>query len=237
MKYSLVIPCYNESKSIPRLVDNCIKLLKKKKIEIILVDNGSTDNSFKILTNLSKKNKLIKIIKIKKNKGYGYGILKGLRCSTGDIIGWTHADLQTDLLDYIRAIKFFKDKNDKIFVKGKRQNRGFKDNFFTFGMSLLATILLSKTYWDINAQPTVFTKIFFNKWTKPPHDFSLDLYAYYFSNSENLIKHRINVYFKRRIYGFSSWNFNFHSKIKLICNTIKYMILIRKRYRNGNYNS
>jgi len=237
MKYSLVVPCYNESRNIPCLIDNCIKVLKKRKIEIILVDNGSTDNSSKILSNLSKKNKSIKIIKIKKNKGYGYGILKGLRCSTGDIIGWTHADLQTDLSDYLRAIKFFKNRKDKVFVKGKRLNRSFKDNFFTFGMSLLATILLNKTYWDINAQPTVFTKKFFNKWTKPPNDFSLDLYSYYFSNKENLTKYRINVNFKKRIHGFSSWNFNLNSKIKLICNTIKYMILIRKENRHGNYNS
>lgn len=237
MRYSLIVPCYNESKSIPRLIDNCIKILKKKNVEIILVDNGSTDDSFKILTNLSKKNKLIKIIKIKKNKGYGYGILKGLKFSTGDIIGWTHADLQTELSDYLKAIKFFKNPKDKIFVKGRRLNRNFKDSFFTFGMSLLATILLNKSYWDINAQPTVFTKDFFNKWKKPPYDFSLDLYAYYFSNRNNLIKKRINVYFKKRIYGLSSWNFNFNSKMKLICNTIKFMIEIKKRESDGNYNS
>lgn len=45
MKYSLIIPCYNESKSIPELLERCKLLVAQAPIEVILVDNGSTDDS------------------------------------------------------------------------------------------------------------------------------------------------------------------------------------------------
>ena len=46
-------------------------------------------------------------------------------------------------------------------------------------MSLFETLLLRTRLWDINAQPTMFHRDFFASWDRPPHDFSLDLYAYY----------------------------------------------------------
>ena len=105
MKISLVIPCYNEEKSLQELHYRCNDLAKKINVEIIFVNNGSTDNSKKIFTSLSRINKNFLYLNLNKNKGYGGGILEGLKKAKGNYIGWTHADLQTNPLDLIKVFE------------------------------------------------------------------------------------------------------------------------------------
>ena len=63
--------------------------------------------------------------------GYGYGIVSGLKNAKGDFIGYTHADLQTDPADIIRAYKLIKENNfDKyIYIKGDRKGKILLTNF------------------------------------------------------------------------------------------------------------
>ena len=98
---SIIIPCFNESKSLPILVKNFANKLKRNDIELIIIDNGSKDSTNKILSNLKKKYVFLKSIKIKNNIGYGNGILQGLKKAKGEYLSWTHADLQTDPYDVI----------------------------------------------------------------------------------------------------------------------------------------
>ena len=95
MKFSLIIPCYNEAENLPLLFERCAKLAEQADIEVILVDNGSTDHSPEVLRNLIKTHSGCRSIRVEENQGYGFGVLSGLNAATGEIIGWTHADLQT----------------------------------------------------------------------------------------------------------------------------------------------
>tara|TARA_B110000027_G_scaffold118315_1_gene130219 strand:+ start:3241 stop:3954 length:714 start_codon:yes stop_codon:yes gene_type:complete len=236
MKYSLIIPCFNEAKNLELLFER----LKKFKdvsieIEIIIVNNGSIDNSKKILENLVKNYQFVKIVNVKKNQGYGYGILSGLKSASGDVLGWTHADLQTDPLDVLTSIKFFEKSPypEKIFVKGLRKGRSFTSVFFTVGMAFFEIILLNKIMWDINAQPTMFHRNFFETWTLPPKDFSLDLFAYYMAKKNKLIINRFNVYFGKRAYGVSHWNVGLASKYRFIKRTLTYSFSLKKRIKDN----
>ena len=103
MKLSIILPCYNEELSILKLVDRCLCIISDQ-LEIIFVDNGSTDNTFKILKTLTLPSN-IKVIRVKENIGYGHGILYGLKHAKGEIISWTHADLQTDISDVFNRIQ------------------------------------------------------------------------------------------------------------------------------------
>ncbi|MEI6730030.1 MAG: glycosyltransferase family 2 protein, partial [Pseudomonadota bacterium] len=163
MKFSLVIPCYNEAKNLPLLLERC-KEITAPDIEVILVDNGSTDNSAQVLQELLPNYPGCRSIRVEKNQGYGFGILSGLQAAQGEIIGWTHADMQTDPKDALRGLEFFQKHGNDIFVKGKRYGRPFADVFFTIGMSIFETLLLAKPLWDINAQPTMFSSKFFATW-------------------------------------------------------------------------
>lgn len=230
MLLSVVIPCYNEAENLPHLIKNC-KDLNIKNIEIILVNNGSNDDSLKIMQKLVRNLKNIKILNIEENKGYGHGIIKGLQLAKGDVLCWTHADLQTDLSDILIGYSFF-EKNNNLFVKGKRVKRKFSDNIFTIGMSIFETILFRKFFWDINAQPNLFRRSFYETWKNPPNDFSLDLYVYYFAIRNKLKIKRFNVTFKNRLFGHSKWNLNWRSKIRFILRTIKFSInLVRNNLR------
>ena len=114
-----------------------------------------------------------------------------------------------------------------MYVKGNRQKRPFKDQFFTFGMSIFESILLNKIIYDVNAQPTIFSKDFYESWENPPTDFSLDLYSYYLALKKGLEIKKIKVEFKDRIAGESNWNKGFASKIKFILRTLKYSLKLK----------
>ena len=234
IKYSIVIPCYNESANLDALINMCKKNLCNNKIEVILIDNGSTDKSVEKLSKIiNHDNSFLKTFKIKENIGYGNGILYGLTKCKGEFIGWTHADLQTDPIDVLNGFKKIKNKKD--FIKGKRRGRSFSDVFFSIGMSFFESILLYKGFWDINGQPTLFHRDLFLNWKNPPKDFSLDLFAYYMAKKNKYQIKRIDVAFPDRKFGVSSWNNGLSSKIKLIMRTLKFSFELRKRIKLKSY--
>ena len=236
MKLSLVIPCYNESANLPLLLNRFEELDKfEKNIEIIIVDNGSTDNTKIVLDKLAPRFSFIKRVSIKKNQGYGHGILIGLQVASGEILAWTHADMQTDPNDAIHAINFFKKKShpEKLFVKGRRYGRSITEVFFTTGMALFEILLLKRFMWDINAQPTMFHKKFFNTWILPPDDFSLDLYAYYMAKKKGLEVLRFPVRFGKRAHGISHWNISLTAKYRFIKRTLTYSFALYKRMKKN----
>ncbi len=235
MLLSVIIPCYNEERNLPVLFNNLTPLLNYKACEICLVDNGSIDNTYKLLKSFELKEERVVVVKVNKNKGYGYGILKGLSKAKGDILSWTHADIQTDPKDILRGLKLFEKYGDNIFVKGMRYGRPLSDRFFTIGMSLFVSIVLKKFFWDVNAQPTMFHSSFFQKLLNPPNDFSLDLFTYFQASKKDLKIYRFPVAFKKRLYGQSSWNINFSSKLKFIKRTIKFTITLKENINNGNH--
>jgi polyisoprenyl-phosphate glycosyltransferase len=233
-KISLIIPCYNESENLTMLIDRCKDLYSHEStIEIVIVDNGSEDDTALILDKLTKKLNYIKRVNIQNNIGYGYGILAGLKEANGDILSWTHADLQTDLLDVLKGFSIFENSQDSelLFVKGQRHGRPFLDVFFTIGMSIFETIFLRKFLWDINAQPTMFHRSFYNSWDMPPSDFSLDLYTYFMAKRSQLIIKRFPVIFSQRIHGNSKWNFGLLSKYRFIMRTLSYSISLKRRIK------
>ena len=229
---SLVIPCYNEAANLPALLSRCDSLRDFENIEVILVDNGSTDQTPEVLRHLLPRYPHCRSIRVPHNQGYGYGILAGLKSATGDLLAWTHADLQTDPKDILVAITLFKEYGgsaNALYVKGRRIQRPLADVVFTIGMSIFETLLLRTRLWDINAQPNVFSRAFFETWSHPPHDFSLDLYVYFTARHQGLLVYRFPVKFGPRAHGISHWNVNWSAKIKFIRRTIDFSIQLKKR--------
>jgi len=228
MKFSLIIPCYNEAANLPLLLERCKALAAKPEVEVILVDNGSTDDTPLVLLNLLPLYSGCRTVCVEKNQGYGFGIISGLKAAKGEILGWTHADMQTDPQDALRGLELFDRYGRDIFVKGRRYGRPLADVLFTLGMSAFETLLLRKLLWDINAQPTMFTRRFFETWVATPDDFALDLYVYYQAKTQGLKVHRFPVMFGERAYGVSHWNVNWAAKWKFIRRTIDFSLQLKK---------
>lgn len=229
MRFSLIIPCYNEAANLPLLLERCKALAVTPDVEVVLVDNGSTDSTAGVLEKLLPKFPGCRSIRVEKNQGYGFGIVSGFKAAKGEILGWTHADMQTDPQDALRGLELFKKYGNDIFVKGQRYGRPFMDVVFTVGMSVFETVLLGRPMRDINAQPTMFSRRFFESWITPPDDFSLDLYAYYQAQSYGLKVHRFPVRFGERAHGVSHWNVNWAAKRKFIRRTVDFSLQLKKK--------
>lgn len=228
---SLVIPCYNEEQSLPKLARSCIDEFKGRNVELILVNNGSTDSSTQVLQQINTQYPSIKVVMLEENQGYGGGILAGLNVASGTFVGWTHADLQTHPRDVSAAYDLLQELefDPNVFIKGRRYGRPLADLAFTMAMSIFETILMGRLLEDINAQPTIFHRNFFAQWQKPPTDFSLDLFALFEARKRALQVYRIPVHFGRREFGASSWNFGIISKFRFIGRTMRFSFALKMR--------
>jgi hypothetical protein len=120
----------------------------------------------------------------------------------------------------------------KLYIKGQRSGRPLFDTFFTVGMSFFETCYLRTRLWDINAQPNIFHRSFFEALEKPPHDFSLDLYAFFMARRMKLKIIRTFVLFPKRIHGVSSWNSGIKSKVKFIKRTLAFSSKLKRELKN-----
>jgi len=235
---SIIIPCYNEAQSLPNLFKICRKAcLDKSYVEFIFINNGSTDNSATVFETLSSKteNSYARLVTIPVNKGYGYGILQGLQQANGQVLAWTHADLQTNPADVILAYEKFEEdlKNQKCIVKGKRIGRNWLDALFTSGMSIFASVLLSSHLKDINAQPKIFHRSLLSKLDRAPYDFSLDLYLLYIAKKNGFCIKSYPVFFNKRECGVSKGGGTLKGKFKLSKRTFSYIFELRKSMKRG----
>ena len=151
--------------------------------------------------------------------------------SGGEYIGWTHGDMQTPPQDVISALEIIEQANSPkdIYIKGRRFGRPLFDRIFTFGMSLFESLYLREKLFDINAQPNIFHRSFYDNWSNPPWDFSLDLYALYLARKNKLKIIRLPVMFEKRLHGESHWNKNLFSKFKFIKRTLDYSFKLKKQ--------
>jgi glycosyltransferase involved in cell wall biosynthesis len=234
MKLSVVLPCYNEKDNLEALFARLDLLAEQSdSIEIILVNNGSTDGSDRVFeTELARRNtSIFKVVKVEKNIGYGFGILSGLRAAKGEVLAVTHADRQTDPMDVLKAYSIYQLAADtELLVKGFRKNRKLSEAVFSYGMGMLASIVLGTRLTEINAQPKLFSKNFFEQYEKlAPNDFSMDLYFLYQAKKHGQIKD-FPVYFAKRVAGEakggsgSSWKVRW----KLMKRSFKYIFELRK---------
>lgn len=101
MKISVIVPVYNEEKTIKEILEkiNTTGLAN----EIIIVDDGSTDKTKEILDRLSYNN--VKVLHHEKNQGKGAAVRTALQHVTGDVLIIQDADLEYDPYDYLELIK------------------------------------------------------------------------------------------------------------------------------------
>lgn len=230
-KLTVVIPCYNEAKNIPLILERFAQIMARTDVELLLVDNGSTDDSPAVMAEKLPRYGFARSYRVPVNRGYGYGIVQGLRQTNSEYLGWTHADMQTDPADLLRALALIEENGggENLYAKGLRHGRSFGDNVFTAGMSVFETVLMGTVLWDINAQPNIFHRSFFATWEEPPDDFSLDLYALYQAHRKRLKILRFDVLFPPRIYGHSSWNTGFSARMKFIKRTLAFSFELKRK--------
>jgi glycosyltransferase involved in cell wall biosynthesis len=119
---SVVVPVLNEQDNLGPLHEQITRILTDKyDYEVVFVDDGCTDNSFEILSQLQKKDARIRIIRFRKNFGQTAALSAGFEHARGEIIVAMDADLQNDPADIPKMLTKLNEGFD--VVSGWRKNR------------------------------------------------------------------------------------------------------------------
>ncbi len=119
---SIIIPVYNENNNIVKLIEEIILVIKID-IEIIVVDDCSTDETFKNVKSLTKKYPKLKLIRHNKNYGQSISLRTGILASKKEFIVTIDGDGQNDPKDIHKLIRNYKKEIDFFLVIGNRVNR------------------------------------------------------------------------------------------------------------------
>ncbi len=142
MKCSIIIPVYNEEKTVARVIKSVKEVKHPFEKEIIVVNDGSKDNSAKII----KSTRDIIYIENSVNHGKGYSIRKAIAKAKGDIILIHDADLEYDPREHIKILKLFSDSKIKVVYGSRFLNKSHHPRYHLFyfgniGLSFLTKIL------------------------------------------------------------------------------------------------
>ena len=146
MKLSIIIPCYNEEKTIKKLIEAVRKSPVKDK-EIIVIDDCSRDGTREILKEFND----LKIIYHAKNKGKGAALRSGFKIATGDICIVQDADLEYDPQEFPNVIEpILQDKADVVFGSRFQSGRPHRVVYFWHRVGNGLLTLLSNLLTDLN---------------------------------------------------------------------------------------
>jgi len=233
VRLSIVLPCYNEAIGLPSLVARYDEAGHGVPFELILVDNGSADDTPRVVAELIARYQFARTLRVEKNQGYGNGILAGLRATRGEAVCWSHADLQTDPADVFRAWDLYRQSGQpqRTMIKGRRSGRRLADRVITWGMQTTATLLLRTPMYEINAQPKLFHRDLLRALVDAPLDWSLDLYALYAAKRCGWRVVTFPVAFPPRQHGTSNWASSWKSKYRTIARSLRYLITLARQPR------
>lgn len=145
-KVSIVIPLYNEEESLNPLTNEIRKALKPLNIsyEILFVDDGSTDNSLKIIKEICRTDKRFRFISFRKNYGKSAALQIGFKNITGDVVITMDADLQDDPNEIPNLIRKLEEGYDLVSGWKKIRHDPFikkiSSKFFNFVTRVISRI-------------------------------------------------------------------------------------------------
>jgi glycosyltransferase involved in cell wall biosynthesis len=122
IEISVVVPVYNEEGNLPVLIPALVEVLKNlgRSYEVIFVDDGSSDESRRILKEMASEHASLRILRFKENRGLSTALVAGMREARGEIIVTLDSDLQNDPADIPRLLEYL-DRYD--MATGWRQKR------------------------------------------------------------------------------------------------------------------
>ncbi len=205
---SLLIPCYNEEGNIPVVLPDMIAFAKEHNFHIIVVNDGSKDNSRAKLATFEDLS-LLTIVHHKLNRGYGAALKSGLKVSNTEYTITLDADGQHQLEDVLKVFEYIK-KHDCDMVIGSRKGQKSASSLRGVGkffIRTIAKILMKVPVYDINSGMKIFRTELGQKYLPIYPDgmsFS-DIMTLTFIYKRELV-HEVPITIKERLSGTSTIN-------------------------------
>ena len=162
---SVFFPAYNDAKSIGKLVADALEILPSlaDDYEIIVVNDGSTDETGEVLRKLAAQHKEVRVVEHETNKGYGGALQSGFRAATKDLIFYTDGDGQYDVREIVKLYALLNEKTD--VINGYKLERGDKMNRKVVGgfYNRLAHLLFSLPVRDVDCDFRLIRRAFSDK--------------------------------------------------------------------------
>jgi len=133
-KVSIIIPMYNEEEVVKicyNRVKNVLEAIKEYDYEIICVDDGSVDNTLKLLEDISKTDSKVKIVSFSRNFGHQPAVSAGLKLSSGNAAIVIDADMQDPPELISDMLKLYKEGNSVVYAKRKSRKGESKFKIYT----------------------------------------------------------------------------------------------------------
>lgn len=155
--FSLVLPVQNQADITPTVTAKIVAVLKKNKIdyELIMVENGSTDNTLTVLKKLASKNK--RILVTASPSGYGRAVIHGLKSTHGQYLSYMPSDGQCDPLVLPRVFKAITQPGIDLVKVFRTSRESMLRKLVSRSFNLLANLIFGLKTKDINASPTAFS--------------------------------------------------------------------------------
>ncbi|HTY11880.1 MAG TPA: glycosyltransferase family 2 protein [Bacteroidota bacterium] len=157
VEVSVVIPLYNEELSLKELADQLKNTLVRMggRYELIFVDDGSTDNSFRVLRDLHFRNNRIKVIRFRRNYGKSAALMVGFQRAVGEFVITMDADLQDDPAEIPNLIRQIKSGYDVVSGWKKKRHdpitKTIPSKFFNFVTSLMTGVKIHDSNCGLKA--------------------------------------------------------------------------------------
>ncbi|HET6278332.1 MAG TPA: glycosyltransferase family 2 protein [Candidatus Polarisedimenticolia bacterium] len=176
---SLVVPCYNEEEIVGTTISDLLTAFGTAghDLEIVAVDNGSTDRTGDILRDLTRRSGRIVCHRIEVNRGYGNGLLAGLPLATAPWVGITCADGQVSAPDTVKLYEIAARSSGAKLVKVRRRFRmdGFPRKITSITYNVLtATLFGGLGSIDINGNPKIIPRSYLERMNLQSKDWFLD---------------------------------------------------------------
>jgi len=201
---SIVLPFYNEEGNVRKVLQDLALEFGKEKVnyEIVAVNNGSWDKTPSIISDLRRRNKRIKRVDVKKNQGYGFGILTGLRGARGKYVGYGWGDGQVLASDFVKVFQELKSKKLDI-CKVRRLNReeGLSRVIQSKVYNNLLRILFFITLKDVNGCPKIMRREVYESLNLQSKDWFLDPELIIKAKRKNYKIEEVPIIFKKREKG------------------------------------
>lgn len=200
MKLSIVIPVYNETATILEVINSVKNINIGCDKEIIVVNDGSTDNTAQILDSIE--DRMIKIYHHKKNQGKGVALKTGFRNLSGDIVIIQDADLEYDPGEYNNLLDPIINHNADV-VYGSRLSGGRPTRAYMFWhkagnsiLTFLTNILYNTTITDMETGYKVFKRAVVDNLDIKSRDFTVEaeITAKIFKNKYKVYEVPISYY-------------------------------------------